>query len=76
MKLNEWIIRRWPDLSDAARNVAMANLIGCTATTIWRYRHGARTPNNDAIRAIVRATNGEVSANDLLSLDECGASAT
>jgi hypothetical protein len=76
MKLDAWMIKKWPDLSDAARNVALAHICGCTATSIWRYRHGSRTPNHEMLRRIVKATGGEVSANDMLSIPDCDISAT
>jgi len=43
-----------------------AQAIGRNPSTVWRWVKGHRMPDPDSLRAIEQATNGEVTANDML----------
>ncbi len=54
-------------LSRPGNNEALlAGKAGTTAASINRIRHGEQTPSGDMIRSIVEATNGSVTADDLI----------
>lgn len=44
----------------------LAERAGTTGTTIHRILYGDQKPSADMMRAIVKATNGQVTADDLL----------
>lgn len=63
MKLDDWMKRE--GLNDAEFGL----LIERPAQTVHRYRKGQRIPDRDTMPRIVRATGGEVTANDFFDLE-------
>lgn len=63
MKLADWL------KSTGTKRYAFAVTIGVRASMITEYCEGRMWPGKDKVEAIVRATNGAVTANDLLSED-------
>jgi DNA-binding transcriptional regulator YdaS (Cro superfamily) len=59
MTLDDYMIRE--DLT----NAAFASMIGRSEATVWRIRYGEDDPSATTARAIVRATRGAVTHNDL-----------
>lgn len=45
---------------------ALAEKAGTTGASITRILHGEQNPSSDMIRAIVEATGGQVTADDLV----------
>jgi DNA-binding transcriptional regulator YdaS (Cro superfamily) len=52
----------------ALTDQAMADLIGVSRVTVTRYRNMVEQPSGKTIRKIVTATDGAVTANDLLGI--------
>lgn len=46
-----------------------AEMIGVKQATVNRYVNGARTPKQQFLRAIAKATGGKVTANDFMGAD-------
>ena len=61
MKLADWLKQT------KTRRYQLAALIGVTPSVITDYCEGRIWPGRDKIEAIIKATNGAVTANDLLS---------
>lgn len=51
---------------DGMTAAALAKLAGTSGASITRILHGEQKPSMDMIRAIVTATRGKVSADDLI----------
>ena len=49
---------------------ALAAQIGVSRVSVNRYRHGIIRPRRNIIMAIVKATGGLVTANDLLGIEQ------
>ena len=65
MKLDQWLSTPNPDGSKKVRG-DFARDIGVTPQMISAYCNGT-WPSRDRMEAIVRETNGEVTANDFLA---------
>ena len=65
MTLNEWLAIPNPDGSKRRKN-ALAAAIGVTPTMVTEYAEGRMWPGREIVKAIERATGGDVTANDLL----------
>lgn len=63
MKLADWL------KSTGTKRYAFAEAIGVRASMITEYCEGRMWPGRDKVEAIVKATNGAVTANDLLSAE-------
>lgn len=61
MKLSDWLKQT------KTRRYAFAERIGVRASMVTEYCEGRMWPGKDKVEAIVKATNGAVTANDLLS---------
>jgi predicted transcriptional regulator len=48
---------------------AFAEMLGISQAAVNRYVNGDRTPKQPIMRAIMRATKGEVTANDFMGAD-------
>lgn len=66
MKLSDWLALPNSD-GTRKRRRDFARQIGVTPTMITEYAEGRMWPGRDKVEAIVRETNGAVTANDLLS---------
>ena len=55
--------------ADSAKVKAFAERIGVTPTSVRRYLRGERLPGRNLIRAIAKATQGAVTANDFYLTD-------
>ena len=51
---------------DGVSRKAFADLIGVSSEAVRRYEAGLRTPRPDQLRAIVEATEGKVTLEDLI----------
>jgi DNA-binding transcriptional regulator YdaS (Cro superfamily) len=69
MKLADWFKLPNDDGSER-RKVAFAKAIGKTPGTVTAYLDGRAWPGREAMEAIVRATGGQVTANDFLEAAE------
>lgn len=58
MKLSEWRDR------EGWSQQRLADELGCTISTIWRYEQGQRDPDADTKRRIFLITDGAVEPND------------
>lgn len=58
MKLSEWRDR------EGWSQQRLADKLGCTISTIWRYEQGQRDPDADTKRRIFLITDGAVEPND------------
>lgn len=61
MKLADWLKQT------GTKRYAFAEMIGVQASMISDYCSGRTWPGRDKVEAIIKATNGAVTANDLLS---------
>ena len=62
MKLSEWREREnWTQQQ-------LAEALGCTVSTVWRYEQGQRDPDVDTKRRIYLVTDGAVEPNDFYPL--------
>jgi DNA-binding transcriptional regulator YdaS (Cro superfamily) len=68
MTLAEWLATPNDDGSRKRRR-DFAALIGVTPTMVTKYADGEMWPGKERVEAIVKATNGAVTANDLLSAE-------
>ena len=64
MKFSEYLIEK--TISDTQ----MAAVLGVSRVAVNRYKHGTMRPGGDVIKAIVAATGGLVTANDLLGIEQ------
>lgn len=72
MKLAEWLALPNPDGSRKRRYV-FAERIGVTPIMVTAYCEGSTWPGRDKMEAIVRETNGAVTANDFIDMQRSGA---
>lgn len=61
MKLADWLKQT------RTKRYAFAEIIGVQPSMISDYCNGRTWPGRDKVEAIIKATNGAVTANDLLS---------
>jgi DNA-binding transcriptional regulator YdaS (Cro superfamily) len=66
MKLSDWLAIKNPDGS-RKRKRDFAAKIGVSPTMVTEYAEGRMWPGRERIEAIVRETDGRVTANDFLS---------
>lgn len=66
MTLQDYLFDAYPDISWFQRDTALALRIGAQRQTIHRYRLFKRFPSPEMISRIREATNGLVTAEDLL----------
>ena len=69
MKLSEWLSQPNSDGSRRKR-IDLASSIGVTPSMITQYAEGRMWPGRERMEAIVKATAGEVTANDFLHPDQ------
>lgn len=69
MKLADWLNLPNPDGSRKRRN-AFADRVGVTPTMITAYCEGSTWPGKERMEAIVRETNGAVTANDFIDMQQ------
>lgn len=69
MKLADWLNIPNPDGSRKRRS-AFAAAIGVTPTMITAYCADDMWPGRDKMEAIVRETNGAVTANDFINMEQ------
>lgn len=62
MTLKDWLAR------EGLSNTEFGSMINRTAEAVRRYANGERIPDRETMPIIVKATNGEVTANDFFSL--------
>lgn len=60
MELRDWLTQN--EISDDA----MADRLGISRQSLWRYRSGKRLPDKDMLNRIFEATGGAVTANDFV----------
>lgn len=68
MKLADWFKQPNPDGSKRRKGVFAAE-IGVTASMITEYCEGRMWPGREKMEAIVKATGGQVTANDFLQTE-------
>ncbi len=69
MKLSDWLDLPNPDGSRKRRD-EFAKSIDVTPQMISNYCAGRMWPGRERMEAIVKATNGEVTANDFIDLNQ------
>lgn len=69
MTLKEWLAARDRSIIEFAREIER------TAEAVRRYANGDRIPDRDTMPRIVKATGGEVTANDFFGIDTTAAEA-
>ena len=62
MKLKDWLIQEGLTVTEFARRM------GRPQPTVWRYVNGERMPEKDAMAAIRRLTNRNVTSEDFYEL--------
>ena len=62
MKLKDWLIQEGLTVTEFARRM------GRPQPTVWRYVNGERMPEKDAMAAIRRLTNKNVTSEDFYEL--------
>ena len=65
MTLNEWLAKPNRDGSKRRKN-ALAERIGVTPTMVTEYAEGRMWPGREIMKRIETATDGQVTANDML----------
>ncbi len=64
MNLNDWI--KTKNLTTSQ----FAEMLGVSQPTVSRWINGVLFPSRKSIAAIIKTTNGEVSANDIFGKEE------